>query len=114
MFGGFLLSGYAKYPNKKLYWSKENDTPSILAEAMRCNRFEIILRHIHFNDNAAIDKEDKLYKLRPLLNHLFLELGTLEEHLCIDESMIPYYGRHYPKQYTRGKPIGFGFKNWAV
>ena len=58
MFGGFLLSGYAKYPNKRLYWSKENDTPSILAEAMPCNRFEIILLHIHFNDNAAIDKED--------------------------------------------------------
>ena len=117
MFGGFLLSVYAKYPNKRLYWSKENGTPSIFAEAMRCNRFEIILHHIHFNENVAIDKEDRLYKLRLLLSHLsqkFLELVTLEEHLCNDESMISYYGRHYAKQYIRGKPIRFGFKHWAL
>ena len=117
MFGGFLLSGYAKYPNKRLYWSKENGTPSIFAEAMRCNKFEIILHHIHFNENVAIDKEDRLYKLRLLLSHLsqkFLELVTLEEHLCNDELMISYYGRHYAKQYIRGKPIRFGFKHWAL
>ena len=117
MFGEFLLSGYAKYPNKRLYWSKENDTP-ILAEAMQCNRFEVILRHIHFNDNTTIDKEDWLYNLRPLLNHFYLRnfwnQGTLEDHLYIDESMIPYYGHPYAKQYIRGKPIRFGFKNWAL
>jgi hypothetical protein len=32
----------------------------------------------------------------------------------IDESMIPYYGKHYAKQYIKGKPIRFGFKNWAL
>lgn len=40
--------------------------------------------------------------------------GGLEEHLYVDESMIPYYGRHYAKQFIRGKPIRFGFKNWAI
>jgi len=38
----------------------------------------------------------------------------LDENLSIDESMIPYYGRHYAKQYIRGKPVRFGFKNWAL
>ncbi|KAI4455989.1 transposase is4 [Holotrichia oblita] len=28
--------------------------------------------------------------------------------------MVPYYGIHYAKQYVRGKPIRFGFKNWAL
>ena len=28
--------------------------------------------------------------------------------------MIPYYGKHYAKQFIRGKPIRFGFKNWAL
>ncbi|KAJ8912152.1 hypothetical protein NQ315_006116 [Exocentrus adspersus] len=28
--------------------------------------------------------------------------------------MIPYYGKHYAKQYIKGKPIRFGFKNWAL
>ena len=38
----------------------------------------------------------------------------MDEHLFIDESMIPYYGKHYAKQYMKGKPIRFGFKNWAL
>ncbi|KAI4467745.1 transposase is4 [Holotrichia oblita] len=40
--------------------------------------------------------------------------GGLQEHLSIDEIMVPYYGKHYAKQYIRGKPIRFGFKNWAL
>ena len=33
IFGAFLLSGYVKYPKKKrLYWSKEEDSPSILSQ----------------------------------------------------------------------------------
>lgn len=28
--------------------------------------------------------------------------------------MIPFYGKHYAKQYIKGKPIRFGFKNWAL
>jgi hypothetical protein len=117
VFGAFLLSGYGKYPNKRLYWSKENDVPTILCESMRLNRFEQILRHFHLNDNSAIDKNDRLYKLRPIiteLNQNFRFHGGLEEHLSIDESMIPYYGKHYAKQFIRGKPVRFGFKNWAL
>lgn len=115
--GALLLSGYAKYPNKRLYWSRECDTPSILSDAMRCRRFEAILHHFHLNDNSKIDPNDRLYKLRPMLDHFskkFLELSVLDEHLSIDESMIPYFGRHFAKQYIKGKPIRFGFKNWAL
>ncbi|KAI4460385.1 transposase is4 [Holotrichia oblita] len=32
----------------------------------------------------------------------------------MEESMVPYYGKHYAKQYIRGKPTRFGFKNWAL
>jgi len=28
--------------------------------------------------------------------------------------MNTYYGRHFAKQYIRGKPVRFGFKNWAI
>ena len=34
--------------------------------------------------------------------------------MAIDESMIPYFGKHYAKQFIRGKPIRFGFKMWAI
>ncbi|KAG5861866.1 hypothetical protein JTB14_026684 [Gonioctena quinquepunctata] len=114
---GLLLSGYAKYPNKRMYWSRQKDVPKILQNNMRLNRCEQILRHFHLNDNINIDKNDRLYKLRPLvykLNKHFKQHGGLEESLSVDESMIPYYGRHCAKQYIRGKPIRFGFKNWAL
>lgn len=116
-FGGLLLSGYGKYTNKRMYWAREDDVPKILSDSMRLNRFESILRNLHLNDNTQTDKEDKLYKLRPLisiLNKNFNIFGGLEENLSIDESMIPYYGKHYAKHYIKGKPIRFGFKNWAL
>lgn len=115
--GGLLLSGYGKYPNKRMYWSNQDDVPKILQNSIRLNRFESILRSFHLNDNTVIDKEDRLYKLRPLITHLnqnFQKHGGLKENISIDESMIPYYGRHYAKQYIKGKPIRFGFKNWAL
>lgn len=117
LLGGMLLSGYAKYPNKRLYWNSTEDIPDILRKSMRLNRYEMLLRHLHFNDNAKIDRNDKLYKIRPLLealNRNFKNHGGLEEGLSIDESMIPYYGKHYAKQYIKGKPIRFGYKNWAI
>lgn len=117
VFGALLLSGYAKYPNKRMYWSPDNDVPKILADSMRLNRFEQIIRNLHVNDNSKIDKDDRLYKLRPIiesLNNNFRKYGGLDEKLSIDKSMIPYYGKHYAKQFIRGKPIRFGFKNWAL
>lgn len=117
VFGGMLMSGYAKYPNKRLFWSREDDTPKLLANSMRCNRFEQIIRFMHLNDNNSLNPADRLYKLRPIidvLNKSFTYHGGLDEKLSVDESMIPYYGKHYAKQYIKGKPIRFGFKNWAI
>ena len=28
--------------------------------------------------------------------------------------MVPYYGRHSCKQFSRGKPIRFGYKLWVL
>ena len=35
-------------------------------------------------------------------------------NFTVDESMIPYYGRHGTKQFIRRKPIQFGFKLWCL
>lgn len=111
------MSGYAKYPNKRIFWSREDDIPKLLSESMRCTRFELILRFLHLNDNSTLNPDDNLYKLRPLidmLNTAFSKNEGLDEMLSVDESMIPYYGKHCAKQFIRGKPIRFGFKNWAI
>ncbi|KAI4463877.1 transposase is4 [Holotrichia oblita] len=115
--GILLFSGYGKYPNRRIYWSNEDDVPKIVQDSMRLKGFEKISKHIHFSDNATLVQEDRLYKIRPLIDKLaknFRQHGGLQEHLSIDESMVPYYGKHYAKQYIRGKPIRFGFKNWAL
>ena len=82
--GGLMLSGYAKYPNKRLYWSKQCDVPTILSENIRLKRFESILRNLHLNDNTNYNSNDKLYKLRPLidsLNKIFKKYGGMDENL---------------------------------
>ena len=74
------------------------------------------MHHLHFQDNT-ISKEDRAAKLRPLMNNLqrkFIKHGGFPEYLAIDESMIPYFGKHFAKQFTRGKSIWFGYKMLAL
>ena len=33
-----------------------------------------------------------------------------EKNISIDESVVPYYGRHGCKQYIQNKPVKFGYK----
>ena len=36
------------------------------------------------------------------------------QHVSVDESMVPYFGKHEAKQYIDDKPIKFGFKLWVT
>ena len=86
---------------------------SSVSNAMRKNRFEILTAYAYFSDNIKLTKDDKFKKMRPLLtmlNERFLQYAILDERLCVDESMIPYFERHGAKQFLRGKPILFGNK----
>jgi len=117
VFGCILLTGYSKLPHRRMYWYSSGDVPSLLSENIRRNRFDEILKNLHLANNEALNPLDRIAKLRPFISQLqqkFRENNYLDENLCIDESMIPYYGRHFAKQYIRGKPIRFGYKNWAI
>ena len=64
----------------------------------------------------GMDPRDHMGKLRPMMDHLqdaFRKAYIPETHLSFDESMVAYYGRHACKQFIRGKPIRFGFKNFC-
>ena len=52
-----------------------------------------------------------MYKL---LKDELIQFGVFSELLSIDESMVPYFGRHSCKMFIRGKPIHFGYKLWYV
>ena len=35
---------------------------------------------------------------------------SLNPHYSIDETMVPYFGRHSWEHFIQGKPVRFGFK----
>ncbi|XP_055910479.1 piggyBac transposable element-derived protein 2-like [Eupeodes corollae] len=116
--GILLFSGYHSEAREFMYWKQAADTHvPIIANRMSRNRFQEIKRFIHFADNNTLDMNDTMAKLRPLSKLLcqkFQKWGYMYDHLSIDESMVTYFGRHSSKQFKRGKPVRFGFKNWML
>ena len=81
------------------------------------NEFQQFMQFLHLVDNEDVDSSDRFVKVRPLfdvMNTKCLENCILTPDVSIDESMVPYFGRHGAKQYILGKPIKFGFKLWAM
>lgn len=113
-----LVSGYVPLPRRRMYWESSSDVRNeAVSNSMSLNRFEEVMRYLHLADNTKLDGLDKMAKVRPLfelLNERCLRFWPVEKELSIDESMVPYYGRHSSKQFIRGKPIRFGFKVWSL
>lgn len=56
-------------------------------------------------------------KILPLLHMLKENCQKhyiFHEYLSIDESMLPYHGKHSAKQFIRNKPVRFGYKMWMM
>ena len=113
-----LVSGYVPLANRRMYRESSEDVHNeAISSTMPVNRFEEVLRFMHVCDNTDLQKGDKLAKLRPLfvmLNERFVQHWPTVQDVSIDESMVPYYGRHSSKQFIRGKLIRFGFKVWCL
>lgn len=80
-------------------------------------KFEFIRNYLHFNDNlqalAADDpKKDRLYKLRPIVDHLNNKYQSipLEKNLAVDEQLCASKARHHLKQYMPAKPHNWGYE----
>ncbi|XP_017472568.1 PREDICTED: piggyBac transposable element-derived protein 3-like, partial [Rhagoletis zephyria] len=115
--GVLILSGYVCVPRRRMFWERENDSHNVLvAECITRDKFEFILSNIHVKNNEDLDIADRFSKVRPLFDHLnrkFMENNQMEEMHCVDEAMVPYFGRHGCKQFLRGKPIRYGYKLWV-
>ena len=85
---------------------------------MTINGFEFIKSNLHCNDNLKCSPncEDKLYKLRPLIDHFRKKISqiTPSEKLCIDEKMVPLKGKSHLKQYNPQKPKKWGYKIYVL
>ena len=49
-----------------------------------------------------------------MINESCLQNFIPEKNVNIDESMVPYYGRHGCKQYIQNNPVKFGYKLWVA
>lgn len=106
------------------YWSKDTNifsTPHFAA-AMSRNRFQLIFRCLHFNDNSRLSTssssaEAKIYKLEPITQHLnskFSEIYSLDRNISLDESLTQWKGWLSIKQCIPNKAVKVGIKTYEV
>lgn len=80
---------------------------------MPFKRFRKISRFLHFSDNETVDSNDRLRKVRPIINlwnEQFKEIYTPTEYVSIAESLMKYRGRLAYKQFKPSKRARFGLK----
>ena len=96
--GILIVSGYNPLGSRKGFWSTGNDLRNVtVSEAMRRDRFETIMKCLHFKDNDTLDTADKYSKLKPLLDHLqgkFVQHFVPSQSISHDEAMIENFGQH--------------------
>lgn len=107
MFGLILFMGLVKLPRLAHYWSKDKIIGHPFPRTvMSRNRFELLLKMLHFSDKDDENKEDRLHRVRQLVDNLnenFKNNYTPGEDICIDESMVPFRGRIIFRQYNKQK-----------
>lgn len=106
-------------PRARMYWADATRIDKI-ADIMSRNRWIEIKNNLHCNDNAGYDRNDpnrdRLYKIRPMVDHFqkkFREIPK-EQHLCVDEQIVPYKGNSLLRQYNPKKPKKWGYKIFAL
>lgn len=104
-----------KLPRQRMFWGITTRIGHI-ADVMSVNRWELIKKNVHLNDNSkqpARDSPDydKLYKIRPLITLLNNRFSALPkgEFLSVDEQIVPFKGRSALKQYNPKKPRKWGY-----
>lgn len=89
----------------------------VAGRIMSRNRFELLLRFWHFDNDAQNNDSDKIFKIKILvdsLNDIFSNLKEPAEKLAIDETIIPFRGRLGFSQYIPNKRHKYGIKLFKV
>jgi len=113
-----LLMSHVKKNKIKDYWSTSFllSTPAF-GQLMSQNRFLLILRLLHFNDNFKQILGDRIYKIKPIIETLrkkFKNSFSPDQKMCIDESIVEWKGRLCFKQFIPSKRHRFGIKLFVL
>jgi hypothetical protein len=112
------LMGNIKFPTLGLYWSRNSlYYHPIFGRTMGRNRFQTILSNLRFVDHGRIDREDRLYKVRPIITRVLKNIRESiypDQPLAIDEAMILWRGRLAFRQYISNKRHKYGIKLYEL
>lgn len=113
-FGLIIWMGLCRFPKICDYWSQNIIYSHNIRTIMSRNRFELLLRMLHFNDNEGVfQNDDRLRKISPLVDMLkerFQSVLIPQRDICIDETLVPFRGRLGFRQYIQNKRHKFGIK----
>ena len=96
--GSYFLMSLVIIPSVRSYWENEMGCSDI-ADVVPQNKFETLLRHLHFVKNLEVTyetkKSTKFWKLRPWLSSLRENLLRIspEEFQSVGEIMVPFKGK---------------------
>lgn len=112
------LSGNIRFPTLAKQWSKHPlYYHPIFGQTMSRNRFTQILRMLRFVDHSTPNTEDRLFKIRPILEKIVENIKSIYspgQHLSIDEAMILWRGRLSFRQYIPNKRNKYGIKLYEL
>lgn len=104
-------------PGTRRYW-KNSCRISQVADVIPLRRFEQIKTVLHFADNSLLplDTPDRLFKVRNVIESIRnnMRLIPIEQHLSVDEQIVPYKGKSGLKQYNPKKPKKWGYKFFCL
>ena len=113
-----MLMTHVKKHKIQEYWSTDQliMTP-VFSHIFSRDRYLALLRYIHFNNNENYTAEDRLFKVKPIIDDLkakfHLSLNPYQ-NLVIDESLMLWKGRLSFKQYIPSKRNRFGVKLYVL
>jgi len=111
--GLIFVTGIVQKPKLKLYCSMKGifQTP-IFPQTMSRNRFQLIQRYLHFNNNnAAGTNKDRLYKIHIILDIVVNNFRTNyipDREISLDEGMLGWRGRLRFRVYNARKITKYG------
>ncbi|KAM9811769.1 piggyBac transposable element-derived protein 4-like isoform X2 [Syngnathus typhle] len=118
LFGLTFITSYVKKPTISLYWSMDEvDATPHFGRTMPRNRFQLIWKFFKFNNTTPLDNNDKMYKVRPVLDYIvekFKEMYQPGQNICIDEGMMLCRSRLSFRVFNPKKNIKYGIKSYIL
>jgi len=91
--GCLLFMGLVRLNAIDSFWSNDIYGQPFIRNLLKKKRFHEIHRNLHFSDNETSDKNDKLFKIRKvveILQSTFQLNWNPSQYVTIDETMVPF------------------------